>query len=141
MTRVILLTLGWLVAVLGVYVALVILELYWNLYDWQPKLDSRALGLIIGVCSVLAAIRFLARATSHRIGQGVSLALCVALLALAGYVFPREPLTPGLFAREHSSPLWYRAGRFVVLALPSVLWGLGQLGRRNPGAQPSAPPL
>ena len=43
MTRVILLSLGWFVAALGLYVDLVILELYWNLNDWQPKLDSTAI--------------------------------------------------------------------------------------------------
>lgn len=64
-----LLTIGWLVAASGLYVALVMLELYWELYDWQPKLDLDALGLIIWICSVLVAIRFLARATCHRISQ------------------------------------------------------------------------
>jgi hypothetical protein len=138
MTRVILLSIGWFVAALGLYVALVILELYWNLNDWQPKLDSRASGLIIGVGSILVAIRFLARANSHRIGQGVSLVLCLALLALAVYVFPREPLTQGLFARQQSSPLWYRASRLVVLASPGVLWVLGLLAQRRLAAQPAA---
>ena len=131
MTRVIVLSIGWLVAALALYVALLILDLYWNLYDWQPKVDSIAVGLIIGVCAVLVAVRFLVRATSHRIGQGLSLVLCFALLALAFYVFPPEPLTQGLFAREHSSPLWYRAGRFVALASPSVLWSLHRIGWRK----------
>ena len=138
MTRVILLSIGWFVAALGLYVALVILELYWNLYDWQPKLDSRALGLIIAVGSILVEIRFLARANSHRIGQGVSLVLCLALLALAVYVFPREPLTQGVFAREQSSPLWYRVGRLVALALPGVFWVLGLLAQRRLAAQSAA---
>ena len=101
MTRVIVLSIGWLVAALALYVALLILDLYWNLFDWQPKVDPIAVGLIIGVCAVLVAVRFLVRATSHRIGQGLSLVLCVALLGLAFYLFPPEPLTQGLFAREH----------------------------------------
>ena len=58
MKRAILLTLGWLLAAAGLYVALVMLELYWNLYDWQPGLDLRALGLIGGMVAVLVAIRF-----------------------------------------------------------------------------------
>ena len=44
MKRAILLTVGWLLAAAGLYVALVGLELYWNLYDWQPRLDLNASG-------------------------------------------------------------------------------------------------
>jgi hypothetical protein len=129
MKRAILLSLGWLLAAAGLYAALVTLELYWNLYDWQPKLDLVALGLILGMFAVLAAIRLLARAGCDRFSRGVSLAICLALLALAVYVVPPEPLTQGLFGREAPSPLWYRAGRFVVLALPSAFWGLGFMRR------------
>jgi hypothetical protein len=132
--RAILLSLGWLLSAAGLYVALVVLELYWNLYDWQPKLDWEALGLIFGMLALLAAIRLLARASGDRFSRGVSLVICLALLALAVYVFPPEPRTSGLFAREAPSPFWYRAARFVVLALPSVFWGLGWLHRwKSPG--------
>ena len=127
MKRAILLTLGWLLAAAGLYVALVMLELYWNLYDWQPRLDLRALGLFCGMVAVLVAIRFLARAGGTHFSRGVSLAICLALLALGIYVFPPEPITHGMFARETPSPLCYRTGRFVLLALPSVFWGLGLL--------------
>ena len=64
----------------------------------------------------------------------MSLAACLALLALAVYVLPPEPMTQGLFAREARSPLWYRAARFVLLALPGVFWGLGELHRRKRSA-------
>ena len=127
MKRAMLLTLGWLLASAGLYVALVILELYWNLYDWEPKLDSHSTVLILGMLAVLVAIWFLARASSDLLSRGVSGTICLALLALGVYVFLPEPITHGLFAREMPSPLWYRAGRFVVLALPSVFWGLGLL--------------
>jgi hypothetical protein len=127
MKRAILLTLGWLLAAAGLYVALVMLELYWNLFDWQPRLDLKGSGLIFGILAVLAVIWFLARASHDRFSQAVSLAACLALLALALYVFPPEPMTQGLFAREAPSPLWYRIARFVLLALPSVFWGLGLL--------------
>ena len=134
MKRAILLSLGWLLSAAVLYAALVALELYWNLYDWQPKLDLIALGLILGILAVLAAIRLLARAGKDRFSRGVSLAICLALLALAVYVVPAEPLTQGLFGREASSPFWYRAGRFVVLALPGVFWGLGCVRRwKSPG--------
>ena len=135
MKRAILLTLGWLLAAAGLYVALVMLELYWNLYDWQPRLDLRALGLFCGMISVLVAIRFLARAGGNRFSQGVSLVICLALLALGVYVFPAEPITHGMFARESPSPLWYRAARFVLLALPCLFWGVGMLRWRKQPAE------
>ena len=56
MKRPLLLALGWLMSAAGLYAALVMLEFYWNLFDWQPKLDLRALGLIIGIIALLAEI-------------------------------------------------------------------------------------
>lgn len=134
MKRAILLSLGWLLAAVGLYAALVMLELYWNLYDWQPKLDLNASGLIFGMLALLAAIRLLARASGNRFSRGSSLVICLALLALAVYVVPAEPLTEGLFAREATSPFWYRAARFAVLALPSAFWSRGVL-RRAPDSE------
>jgi hypothetical protein len=127
--RAILLSAGWLLAGVGLYMALVILELYWNLYNWQPIVDLRASGLILGVLALLAVIRWLARTTCDRVSQGLSLLICLALLAVAVYVFPPEPPTQGLFAREAPSPLWYRAARLVLLGLPSLFWALGLLPR------------
>ena len=124
MTRALLLSLSWLVAAMGLYVAVVILEFYWNFFDWQPELDLRAWFFFVGMVCALVATRFLAWAARDRLSQGVSLVLCLALLVLAVYAFPPEPITHGLFAREQPSPLWYRAGRFVVLALPGAFWAL-----------------
>ena len=135
MKRTILLALGWLAAAAGLYVALVMLEFDWNLYDWQPRLDLKASGLIFGMLAALAAMWYLARVSCNRFSRGVSLAACLALLALAVYVLPSEPMTQGLFAREATSPLWYRAARFVLLALPSVFWVLGLLRRWQRPAQ------
>ena len=135
MKRAILLSLGWLMSAAALYAAVVLLELYWNFYDWQPKLDLNASGLILGMLALLAAIWYLARACGDRFSRGASLAICLALLALAIYVVPPEPMTQGLFAREVPSPMWYRAGRFFALALPSVFWGLGVI-RRQAGRLP-----
>jgi membrane protease YdiL (CAAX protease family) len=104
---------------------------YWNLYDWQPKPDLTALGLVLGVLLILLLIGFLAGASVHPATRGLSLVMCLALLALAFYVLPREPLTNGLFTRTQSSPVWYRAGRFAVLALPTALWSFGFRRRRK----------
>jgi hypothetical protein len=85
--------------------------------------------LIFGMLAVLAAILLLARAKGDCFSRGLSLVICVALLALAVYVVPPEARTEGLFAREAPSPFWYRAARFVVLALPIAFWGVGWLRR------------
>jgi hypothetical protein len=130
MKRTLLLSTGWLAAVLALYVGLVWLECYWNLYDWLPRLDLQATALVGGVIATLAVIRLLTRATHDRFTRALSLVFCLALLALAVYVSPAEPRTGGVFARESASPVWYRGGRFVALALPGVFWGCAVLRRR-----------
>src|SRR5438132_8433882 len=85
MTRALLLSLGWLVAAMGLYVAVVVLEFYWNFFDWQPELDLRAWFFFVGMVCALVATRFLAWAARDRLSQGVSLVLCLALLVLAVY--------------------------------------------------------
>jgi len=136
--RAILLILGWLMAAFVLWLLLVALEVYWNLYNWQPKLDWRALGLGFAMCLVLAGIWMLAHATRQHAARGVSLVVCFALLALAAYVFPPEPLTVGLFARERSSPLWYRVARLAVLVLPTLFWIMNRLRQNNTACQPGA---
>jgi hypothetical protein len=112
-------------------VLLVILELYWNLFDWQPRIDSKAMGLVAGLCSAVIAMFLLSQINQGRLSQFVSLLLCLALLALAVYVFPAEPITQGMFGRREASPLWYRAARFVVMVLPLSFWVRGFLRRRK----------
>lgn len=139
MKRSVIVALGWLVATFGLYVALLALELYWNLYDWQPRADWKALGLILGTLAILTGMRFLAKAARDCFSQGVSLVACLALLILAIYVFPAEPLTQDVFARTSPSPLWYRTARFLVMALPSVFWSLEllcRIVRRQPACYP-----
>ena len=104
MKRAILLILGWLVASLALWVLLVVLEIHWNLYNWEPKVDSFALGLGFGVASALACMWLLACANRQPMPRGASLVMCLALLILGVYVFPPEPLNQGLFARERTSP-------------------------------------
>ena len=135
MTRSILLVAGWLLSVVGLYAAVLILELYWNFFDWQPELNLKTWGSLAAMFCALVAMRFLAWATRDRISQGVSLVLCLSHLALGIYVFPAEPITQGLFARERPSPLWYRAGRFFVLAGPAAFWILALRRRRKTAAQ------
>ncbi len=125
MKRAFVITLGWLIASTGLYLAVLGLELYWNLYDWQPRVDWKAIGLVIVMLGILLAIRMLARASRDRFSRSVALVECLVLLSLAIYVFPAEPLTQGLFARTTASPFWYRAARLSVMGLPTILWALG----------------
>jgi len=129
--RAIFVALGWLTAAIALYASLLALELYWNLYDWQPRTDWKAFGLILTTLFILAGMRFLSKAARDRFSQLVSLVACLALLALAVYVFPQEPLTHGVFARTGPSPLWYRASRLLVMALPGVFWSLDLLHRQR----------
>ena len=129
MIRGILLLLGWLAAAFALWVLLVVLEIYWNLYDWQPKVDFIALGLGFGIFSAIACVWLLARASRQVAARGASLVMCLALLVLGVYVLPPEPLSTGLFAREQASPLWYRGGRLAVLALPALCWVLAMVRR------------
>ena len=137
MTCVILLVLGWLVAAIALWVLLVSLEIYWNLYDWQPKVDSIALGLGLVIFSTIACMWLLTRASRRLAARGASLVMCLALLILGGYVLPPEPKDSGLFARERTSPFWYRGGRLAVLALPALFWVLAMF-RQNNAAGPSS---
>lgn len=129
MIRAFLLVLGWLAAAFCLWALLVVLEVYWNLYNWQPEFDLSALGAALGVCLALVSLLLLARAGGRGAVRGVALVVCLTLLVLAVYVAPPEPLTSGLFARERSSPNWYRVSRFCVLALPTVFWFFGRLRR------------
>lgn len=133
MVRGILLSLGWLLAALALWALLVVLEFYWNLRDWQPRLDSRFMAIGLGVCAALAVMWMLARVGRPHSARAVSLVICLALLSLGVYVLPAEPLTSGLFAREIQSPLWYRGGRLGVLALPMLFWVLALFRRSNGG--------
>jgi cytochrome bd-type quinol oxidase subunit 2 len=111
------------------------LAIGWNLFDWEPRLDWRAGGLLLFVVVLIGAIWILARAKGSRISRAVSLLVCIGLLSIGIYVLWPEAKTSGLFARESPSPLWYRAGRLVLLGAPSVFWVCGvRRARENGGA-------
>jgi hypothetical protein len=111
------------------YGLLVLLELYWNAYEWQPAWDLIGLGILLGLGFVLGVLGGLAWWSREGLSRGVSLAICLGFLILAIYLLPSEPLTEGLFGRETPSPTWYRVGRSMVLGLPSVFWVLARRWR------------
>jgi hypothetical protein len=128
------LSVGWLGAVLGLYVCLVGLELYWNFFDWLPRWDWKVALFFVAILMMLTAVWFLRRGTPDRFSRAVSLLLCLALIALALYVLPPERLSEGLFARTSPSPLWYRGGRLIVMWLPAVFW----VRKKQPETKPPA---
>jgi hypothetical protein len=128
------LTLGWVGAAVGLYAALVVLEYYWNAWEWQPDWDLIAWTLVVSALGCLFAMRLLASAARDLLSRSVSLILCLALLVLGCYVLAPEPLTGGVLGREHSSPAWYRFGRLALLELPSIIWVRGAwLGKKRDG--------
>jgi len=115
----------------GLYLMLVMLELYWNFPDWQPRLDSITCGLLLGAAMSLVFLWLFARASGEKMTRAASLLVSVALIGLALYVMPAEPTSQGILERENSSPLWYRGGRLVLLGLPGVFWLAGYRHRQR----------
>jgi amino acid permease len=70
----------------------------------------------------ILGVSFLSRCSKDRLTKSIALSLCLALVGMAVYVIPAEPLKPGFLGREFSSPLWYRLGRLgLVLSLCFLL--------------------
>jgi hypothetical protein len=122
MARTILFCLFWLVGALLLYVELVALEFYWNYFDWEPILSASGIGLLCLIGLTMGGLCFLSLARWDRVTQIISFIACLALVCLGFYVLPREPETHGLFARQTTSPFWYRAGRLGILTLPAAFW-------------------
>jgi signal transduction histidine kinase len=122
-----LLILAWLGFGVGLYAGLVGLELYWNLFDWRPRLDANAAALMLVILALVAASWFLARGTADSLTRTVAIVVCLALFALGLYVLPPEAIKAGLFARTTPSPWWYRVVRWAGLSLPGGLLGIWQI--------------
>jgi peptidoglycan/LPS O-acetylase OafA/YrhL len=138
----VLLILAWFLATVGLYAGLVALELDWNFPDWQPRWDVPSCAILFWLAGMLGAIWFLSRAGRERLTLTLSLLPCLALLILAVYLLPPEPLKPGLLGRDFHSPLWYRGGRAAVMFLPGAFWTAGRMRMRRGGnARRSEDPL
>jgi hypothetical protein len=132
MKRALMLSFGWLTASFFLYVSFILLELYWNLFDWTPKYDLRAAVLVLIIFVSLGSIFLLAGTGSQLFNLVVSLAACLCLFAVGVYVLPAEPVkTEGLLARTSASPWWYRATRFLIMVLPLFFWASAFSTRRK----------
>lgn len=126
MIRTMLLSTAWLGAMLVFYATMVGLEVDWNLFDWRPGLDWKFIGLLLAALMILGGMWLLAKARARRFVRAWSLLLSLALVAVGFYVVWPEPHSEGLFAREVSSPFWYRGGRLMLMCAPLVFWTLGR---------------
>jgi hypothetical protein len=131
MTRAFLLSASWFLAATALWLALLLLDIYWNLISWHLKWDGTVLILMAWMLAALAAIGLLTRWARDQISRTVSLASCLTLLCVGLHACPAEPLSAELFGRVASSPGWYRGLRAVLMSLPLVMWLLATWNTRR----------
>lgn len=137
MKRTLLPILGWCAATGSLYGAALLLDLYWNIIDWQPRLDWIAIGLFAWAAAALTGMGFLARANLPTIARVIGLLASLALLAAAINALPAESRSEGLLGRDEPSPPWYRVGRLALLALPALA-ATAALVSRKTGQSPES---
>lgn len=128
MTRGIMLRIGWLAAT-GVFLYIVLmLNLRWSLLEWSPILDKGTIIDAICVFVSLAVIWLLGKASHDTISCGVAVFACSSLVLIAIVLFPVELATQKIIGCAQSSPLWYRAGRTLLLCIPGgfCFWWIWQ---------------
>ena len=119
-------TTGWIVGTVLLALSLTSIDAMLNLFNWHPDFSTETrLGLIF-VTAALFIIWFTARRTRDVFSHFSALFVSICLAAFAIYtVWPEPRNTEGNFPflwRTASSPLWYRAGRSLILTLPLLLW-------------------
>ena len=121
MKNAITMALGWFVACLVLFYAVLDVDFNWNFLTWNPELKAVVVRDILGIVACIVAAWFLARASHQKSSTVVSFILCLALVVIAAIWFLPESLsTSGFF--KHTSPLWYRSVRVLVMALPGIFW-------------------
>ena len=120
---------GWMALAVWLYVDVLLLDVSWNLVTWHPRLDLTSLAVLACAIPGLWGTWSLARATTGPASRIVAALACLTLVAVAIYAAPAEELSPGMFGRDSASPLWYRAARVVVMALPGVFLARHHLWR------------
>lgn len=122
--------------VICLYLGLVAIEFYWNVPDWQPRWDIYGFALLWTVATSTAVLCVFVALAVRPFARMASFVLCVLLLVVAFYLFPAEPLRPGLLGRGTISPVWYRSARSGLLLLPTVTLLLREVVRKS---RPSGP--
>jgi phosphatidylserine decarboxylase len=113
---------SWIGLSVGLYAGLLLVESYWNLFNWVPKLDLASFALLGTLAGLLTGIWLLARAARDRVTRSAALLVGLGLAAVGLHALGSEPLSEGLLGRTLASPTWYRAGRLLLLTLPLLFW-------------------
>lgn len=122
MKRAILLVAGWVFVTASLYSAALLLDVYWNLVHWRPRLDWIAGGLLIWMAAAISGLWLLARANLPAVPRAAALLACLVLLAAGLNALPAESRGEGLLGRDRPSPTWYRVARLTLLTLPTLGW-------------------
>src|SRR4051812_32403109 len=85
MKRTLLLSAGWILAAGAVYASALLLDLYWNLFEWKPRLDGSVAGILSLGAVALVATWALSGRSNYRVTKVISLIACLGLLAVAAY--------------------------------------------------------
>jgi len=125
MRMTILKTIAWTIAWYAVARMLVIfvidLDLSWNFFDWHLTMDFDSIGYISGI--LVTALTLVA--IERRVKNGWTLFAIgiggVVLLAFGIMFSVPEEITTGFAGRDRASPIWYRFGRLVIMALPILI--------------------
>jgi len=128
MMRCIMLSIGWLVATGVLLYVILMLNLRWSLLEWSPVFDNGTIIDAIYVSVSLAAIGLLGKASHDKISCGVAVFACSSLVLIAIVLFPVELATHKIIGGSQSSPLWYQAGRTMLLCIPGCFcfWWIRQ---------------
>ena len=143
MIRTTLLCAGWCVTTASIYLAALLIDVYWNLSNWRPQGDWVTIALFSWLTAGIAGAWLLTGASRSMVTRTLSLLACLSLLGLGAHSMPPEPPGEGWLGRDQSSPVWYRTARLVVMALPALFLAVKPLaGRRMNGARrPHAAPV
>lgn len=126
--RKVMLSIGWLCSTGVLLYVILMLNLRWSLLEWSPVFDNRTIIDAIYVSVSLAAIWLLGKASHDKISWVVAVFACSLLVLIAIVLFPIELSTQRILGCSQSSPLWYRAGRTLLLCIPGgfCFWWIWQ---------------
>ncbi|MDF1565983.1 MAG: hypothetical protein P1V51_23310 [Deltaproteobacteria bacterium] len=116
----------------AIFGSMAYLDLDLNLFDWHPTPEASTwVALGVGLLGLVAVLP-LTTITDHALSVAVAWFVVVGLCIFGLYLLPAEPLSPDtLLGRDQASPLWYRGGRVVAMALPVLLLGARTLLQRR----------
>ena len=122
MKKSIMLIVSWTVAAGALFYTVLLLSFHWNFFNWSPKWDLETVAELLIALTICAAIWFLARASRDKASRIVSILVCLLLAGFALALCPAEATSAGWLGRTQPSPVWFRAGRLLLLCVPAIIW-------------------